>query len=124
MPWEADALKDVSYPKVRCPKCNTYPLTPFMRGQVQRARKWQIILEWHGPLPWPHIQPRPYCAIICSACKEIIGYEHPPPYDEYCASKIQDLAASSCGGMAGQDCSSANSSLAWGQMSPTKGETR
>jgi hypothetical protein len=47
-----------------CPKCKATPFMPFLRGQVQRhPRRWLV-----GPR-------RPYCALICWECKEIVGYE-------------------------------------------------
>ncbi len=46
-----------------CPKCGA-AFVPFLRGQVQRWPRWFLI----GPR-------RPYCALICWTCKEIVGYE-------------------------------------------------
>ena len=74
MPIEASLLCDVPYPEVRCPKCGHFPLEPFMRGIVQR-HKWGLCLTW------PFVCRQPYCAIICSACQEIVGYEAPPGFD-------------------------------------------
>jgi len=71
MPIEAALLRDAPYPKVRCPKCGHFPLEPFMRGIVQRSC---FRLSLRGPFL---INPQPYCAIICSQCKEIVGYEAP-----------------------------------------------
>ena len=70
MQIEAMELKDAPRPIDVCPKCDA-PFDPFMRGQVQR---------W--PWPWwklwlPIGKPRPYCALICWHCKEIVGYEKP-----------------------------------------------
>jgi ribosomal protein L34E len=63
MPIECDVLEGRPSPIKTCPKCGA-DFKPFMRGQVQRwPRKWLI-----GP--W-----RPYCALICSECKEIVGHE-------------------------------------------------
>ncbi len=60
MPIEFVRLKDKPQPMLRCPKCG-YLFVAFMRGQVQnRWRKWLR---------------RPYCCLICSKCKEIVGYE-------------------------------------------------
>lgn len=52
----------------RCPSCDA-PFYPFLRGQVQR-RSWPL---------WPFWKLRPYCAVICSACKNIVGWETPDP---------------------------------------------
>jgi hypothetical protein len=42
-----------------CPNCHVSPFLPFLRGTVQRLQ-------------------RPcYCALICSTCKEVVGYENP-----------------------------------------------
>ncbi len=63
MPKEVLELWDAPQPFVRCPKCDA-PFEAFLRGEVQRwPRKWLV-----GPR-------RPYCALICRACKEIVGYE-------------------------------------------------
>jgi len=68
MPIEARYLKDAPYPEVKCPNCGTFPLEPFLRGLIQRSPYW---FKWQ----WPFFGFRPYCAIICSKCKEIVGYE-------------------------------------------------
>ncbi len=60
------ALKDAPYALEVCPKCGT-PFPEFLRGCVQRSKRFLGFL-------WK----RPYCAIICHGCKEIIGYENPP----------------------------------------------
>lgn len=64
MPIEAAALSEWPYPEVDCPKCGKR-LIPFNRGQVQRRKKSLL-----G-------KTQPYCAIICAACKEILGWEDP-----------------------------------------------
>lgn len=46
-----------------CPKCQAKPFKPFMRGQVQSI--------------WRKIFKRPYCAVICQDCKDIIDWEQP-----------------------------------------------
>jgi hypothetical protein len=74
MPIEATLLKDAPYPEVRCPKCGHFPLEPAMRGVVQR-------FPWRLALTWPFFRRQPYCAIICSECMEIVGYESPPQLD-------------------------------------------
>ena len=54
-------------PFAQCPRCGQLPFTPFLRGLVQRpARSWYS--------PW---KKRPYCAVICYHCKNIVGYEAP-----------------------------------------------
>lgn len=65
MPIEVYLLRDAPEPLETCPKCGK-PFESFMRGMVQRPTRWL----WIGPR-------RPYCAVICRACKEIVGYEYP-----------------------------------------------
>ena len=66
MPVEYLLLKNAPVPLVTCPKCGA-PFEPFLRGLVQRsARRW-----WFG-------RRRATCALICWACKEIVGYEWAP----------------------------------------------
>ena len=65
MPVEAHILEQYPYPYERCPQCDA-PFSVFLRGQVQRARRFLGVL-WR----------RPYCAVICRACKEIVGWEEP-----------------------------------------------
>lgn len=60
MPIEYELLKDKPYPFSVCPKCGK----PFLRGTIQRRKK-----KWG--------KPQPYCALICSQCKEIVGHEEP-----------------------------------------------
>jgi len=64
MPIEAAILYGQPSPLKECPKCHAAPFRPFLRGQVQRSKfKW---LFWGR---------RPYCALICRDCKDIVGYE-------------------------------------------------
>jgi hypothetical protein len=66
MPVECRLLEREPFAVEKCPKCGT--LAPeFMRGQVQRSKRFLWVL-WR----------RPYCAVICHGCKEIIGWESPP----------------------------------------------
>lgn len=63
MPIECTQLDGAPERLDYCPKCHE-PFEAFLRGQVQRwPRKWFI-----GPS-------RPHCALICRACKDIVGYE-------------------------------------------------
>jgi len=65
MPIESTLLRFEPVPVKTCPACKA-KFEPFMRGTVQRSRfAW-----WIGPT-------RPYCALICSECKNIVGYEQP-----------------------------------------------
>jgi hypothetical protein len=66
MPIESAVLLYQPSPIERCPRCGVAPFEPFLRGQVQRGR-WSLL----------KLEIRPYCTLICSACKEIVGYEHP-----------------------------------------------
>lgn len=49
-----------------CPKCSE-PFRAFMRGLVVKSEVWQWICEWFGK--------RAKTAVICSECKEIVGWE-------------------------------------------------
>lgn len=66
MPKEYELLKNMPTPFFNCPKCHK-EFDPFMRGMVHRAKRW----FWIGPR-------RDYCALVCGACKEIVGWETPP----------------------------------------------
>ena len=68
MPIECVLLEDRPVPIETCPKCGMTPFEPFIRGTVQRRKKKFFFFgeEW------------PYCALICSHCKEIVDYESPP----------------------------------------------
>jgi len=68
-PIEPSLLQDAPIPYSRCPHCHEYFL-PFMRGQVQRGR-------WN----WWRFRRRPYCALICSDCKNIVGWEEPERHE-------------------------------------------
>lgn len=58
-------LKDKPSPIKDCPSCGC-GFTPMLRGIVVRRRmKWLFFGE------------RPFCCLICSHCKEIVGHEHP-----------------------------------------------
>jgi predicted nucleic-acid-binding Zn-ribbon protein len=65
MPKEYSMLKNAPEKFDRCPSCHNEPFQSFMRGQVQKEKKWLFIKE------------REYCAVICKNCKEIVGYEDP-----------------------------------------------
>ena len=75
LPVEAINLTDQEPLFSSCPVCHGEikvgkifePGTPFMRGMVQRSRR-----PWYAP--W---RTRPYCAVICPHCKEIVGWEEP-----------------------------------------------
>lgn len=68
MPWEYGALADKANPLEKCPRCRA-AFVPFLRGQVQRGER-----PWWRPFWGPT---RPYCTLICWACKEIVGWEDP-----------------------------------------------
>lgn len=70
MPVEVLLLRGEPVALEACPKCAARPLEPFMRGQVQRW-PWRLRFRW----PWSFFEERPYCAVICWACKEIVGWE-------------------------------------------------
>jgi hypothetical protein len=69
MPIEALLLDTKASPLARCPRCGDQPFDPFMRGQVQRSPR--------SLFSWPPFRYRRYCALICWACKNIVGYEWP-----------------------------------------------
>lgn len=66
MPIEYSQLLNEPLKFDLCPLCGS-DKTDFMRGMVQRSRRLLGFL-WR----------RPYCAVICYGCKEIIGWESPP----------------------------------------------
>jgi formate dehydrogenase maturation protein FdhE len=67
MPVECVLLEDRPVPIAKCPKCGAEPFAPFIRGTIQRRKfRYFFFEEW------------PYCALICSTCKEIVDYESPP----------------------------------------------
>jgi hypothetical protein len=69
MPIEATQLEGAPVALEQCPKCHAYPFVPFMRGLVQRSkRNWKTLF----------LTKQPYCTLICSSCKEIVGHEYPP----------------------------------------------
>jgi hypothetical protein len=71
MPIEVTQLQDKPVPIESCPECGATPFIPFLRGSVQRGTQpWW--LAWRF---WVTAPTRPYCALICSTCKEIVGYE-------------------------------------------------
>jgi hypothetical protein len=66
MPIEFLQLAGQPQPLKVCPLCEAHPFRAFLWGQVQRSPfKWWQLWGSH----------RPYCAVICEECKEIVGYE-------------------------------------------------
>lgn len=61
MPIEFVLLANMPEPYDLCPKCGAR-FESFLRGMVQSQ--------------WRKFCKRPYCCIICSKCKDIIGYEY------------------------------------------------
>jgi hypothetical protein len=68
MPIEFSLLRNQPVLLASCPKCYATPFEPFLRGNVQRPKRWCYIGKKQD-----------YCALICSSCKEIVGYESPSP---------------------------------------------
>lgn len=66
MPIECALLEGQPVKFQVCPVC-AEPFIPFLRGMIQRSQH-----RWFGLGP-----SRDYCALICSKCKEIVGYESP-----------------------------------------------
>lgn len=54
MPIEFSLLRNQPVPLASCPKCYATPFDPFMRGSVQRPKRWCYIGKKQD-----------YCAIIC-----------------------------------------------------------
>jgi hypothetical protein len=65
MPIESSILRHQPEHMDSCPVCGELPFRSFMRGQVQSS--WRRLLGLR------------YCAVICSACKEIVAHERPEP---------------------------------------------
>jgi len=63
VPSEYTLLIDKPEALEKCPRCLTRPFRSFLRGQVHSY--------------WRKFWRRPYCCLICSECKEIVGYEKP-----------------------------------------------
>jgi hypothetical protein len=74
MPVEATLLRHRPEVFLTCTKCGFVPFQAFMRGQVQRtplAAPFTFLRAWFRKEPFH------YCAVICSACKAIVGWESP-----------------------------------------------
>lgn len=65
MTVEYALLKNKQPIRLNCPKCGSgfTRENAFMRGMVQS--------------PWRFFFRRPYCAVICHACKQIVDWEKP-----------------------------------------------
>jgi hypothetical protein len=64
MPVEYSLLCDRPEHLSQCRLCKARPFRSFLRGQVHRRKyRWWFFGEW------------PYSAVICSDCKNIVGYE-------------------------------------------------
>ena len=78
MPVEYALLKDRPEALARCPASNAKPFYALMRGMVHSTwRKYVPAFEPKNSFPGFRLVPRPYCSVICSQCKEIVGYEKP-----------------------------------------------
>lgn len=75
MPIEYKLFMNVPLSDIKCPRCGVSS-NGFMRGQVQRSKRFLGFL-WR----------RPYCAIICHVCKDIIGHESPPNATDHFQSR-------------------------------------
>lgn len=64
MPIQAITSRLMPQPLQVCPKCNADPFESFMRGQV--VRTFWLPWKWRRTDIW---------AVICSQCKDIVGYE-------------------------------------------------
>lgn len=76
-------LHSAPIPVSFCPKCLATPFEPFLRGQIQRARRTLF--------SWPPFKLRPYCTLICRACKKIVGHEMPPDVKHNNTTPIRGL---------------------------------
>lgn len=71
MTSECTQLRNQPVPFKDCPSCGA-PFVPFLRGTVQRSHlSLARFLAWWRDERWC------YCALICSKCKDIVGYEAP-----------------------------------------------
>ena len=73
MPWQVTVLATRDEILPACPLCDADPFRSALRGQVQRhPLPW-----WKRPFYWLFREKdaRPYCAIICRDCMEIVGWE-------------------------------------------------
>ena len=78
MPVETKLFMNIPLSDIKCPRCGVSS-NGFMRGYVQRSRRFAYVL-------WS----RPYCAIICHVCKDVIGWESPT--EAVCKVKDIDLS--------------------------------
>jgi len=76
VPIEYTLLKNQPCELNKCPQCDAQPFKPFIRGTVQRNP-----YPWYDPFGWL-TEERPYCALICSKCKNIVGYEGPRSWEQ------------------------------------------
>lgn len=67
MPIEALKAMEMPLPFADCPKCKR-PFVPFLRGQVARSPFKFLFFGRRNDI-W---------ALICWACKDIVGYEAIP----------------------------------------------
>lgn len=77
MPIEFTLLARMPVPIAECPNCHGRPFVPFLRGTVQRSQRpfWRAV---RNALTGRQLPPtRPFCALICESCKEIVGHEDP-----------------------------------------------
>lgn len=95
MPPEVGLLRNKPEPLDLCPSCGTQPFRSFLRGSVQRSRLWAPVAWLRA---WWRGEEFEYCAVICSQCKDIVGYETPEVRGQtcwvYCPACRLELTAS------------------------------
>lgn len=78
MPIECELLTFCPSPFDTCPECRK-PFRPFLRGTVQRS---PLTAPLHWLRCWWKKEVFKHVAVICSECKDIVGWECPEDYDQ------------------------------------------
>lgn len=78
MPIETRLLEKQPEAIQKCPKCGAEPFLSMLRGQVHRAATEAPVAK---VLAIVRQQPFAYCAVICAACTDIVGWESPSASD-------------------------------------------
>ncbi len=82
MPIEAAILRDQQCKITTCPKCGK-PFEPNFRGTVQRKKR--------SFNPLTLFAKQDYCALICTKCYEIVGYESPIDEDQDALKELKEI---------------------------------
>lgn len=87
MTRETLILDNKSCPLRYCPQCGVYPFKPKTRGQLQKLWIWpfkqlrELWSEWNG-------QRDLNCALVCSDCGLVVGWEASFDGEEIWQSRI------------------------------------